>query len=339
VATEAKIKDLQKALATIIHFKDKDDLISRPKWGEISFEDAEEDINLVFSIASDLQGLPLQHLTDTAAQHITQHIPAVAEQLKAIDNFSLTGDASKTRDQIASALHGAAENLNAHSAPWIPYLAYRRGDVSANIAQLSSAVDKARTILEAAEVAVQTKAKEIDSIIAVARDASASVGVATFTQEFDQESTTLKDRSKVWLVAAGLLAALTIGAAFGSYYWPRIPEEATGWQTLRNVVSKAAIIAVLFTGTLWCGTIYRALMHQATVNRHRALSLKTFQAFVKATDDARVKDAVLLAATRTVFGSVPTGLVTEGRNNQESGIQFVEIGKSSAEKITTAASE
>lgn len=101
-------------------------------------------------------------------------------------------------------------------------------------------------------------------------------------------------------------------------------------------MSKAAIIAVLFTGTVWCGRIYRALAHQATVNRHRALSLKTFQAFVKSTEDPLVRDSVLAAATKTVFGVVPTGLV-DHTGGEESGVKFVEFGRSSGNVAGTVA--
>lgn len=123
------------------------------------------------------------------------------------------------------------------------------------------------------------------------------------------------------------------------YRWPELSPSADGWETLRNTVSKITIIAVLFTGTVWCGRIYRALIHQATINRHRALSLKTFQAFVKATEDPRVQDAVLMAATKAVFGNVPTGLVEQSRSDQDPSVQFVEIGKSAAEKMADTASE
>ena len=109
------------------------------------------------------------------------------------------------------------------------------------------------------------------------------------------------------MIAAAVFAGATIAAALLFYFWPKVSSEADLWETLRNLASKAAIIAVLFTGTVWCGRIYRALVHQATVNRHRGLSLKTFQAFVESTDDSYVKDAVLMAATRTVLVLMPTG--------------------------------
>lgn len=338
MASKEQIEELKTALDTITQYTDKE-LINRAKWGEIDFTKAKEDIEQVFSIATDLTDLPLKYLTDTAIQNIISHIPPVVQHLESIDGFSLTGDPAATRDGLASGLHGAVEQFNVHTTPSIPYLAYKRGDVSTNIAALNSAVEQAEKILEAAKKDIAKKTKEIEGIISAARDAAASVGVATFTQEFDDEATELKERSKNWLKATGLFVALTIGAAILFYFWPTLPKDADGWQTLRNIVSKAAIIAVLFTGTVWCGKIYRALMHQATINRHRALSLRTFQAFVAATDDDRIKDSVLMAATRAVFSNVPTGLVDESGTKQDSGVQFVEIGKSAAEKAADAATE
>ena len=207
------------------------------------------------------------------------------------------------------------------------------------MAKLNQAVGDAGKILESAKISFDDKNNEIEEIIKATREAAASTGVATFTEEFRDEASTLGVRSKNWLIATAVFAVATIGAAIGFYFWPKVSEDPNSWEILRNVTSKAAIIAVLFTGTIWCGRIYRALIHQATVNKHRALSLKTFQAFVKATDDLYVRDAVLMEATKTVFGSVPTGLV-EHDNSQDRGVNFVEFGKrSSGEKATEAATE
>ena len=177
------------------------------------------------------------------------------------------------------------------------------------------------------------KEAELERILSAAREAAANTGVGTFTDEFNTEAAVLKRRSNFWLFYSIALAVTTIGAAVGSYFWPSISPGAGMSETLRNIASKAAVIVVLFTGTVWCGRIYRSFVHQSAVNKHRALSLKTFQAFVKATDDKYVKDAVLMAATRTVFSNVPTGLVEE-RGNQDSGVNFVEFGRSAADTAT-----
>ncbi len=329
--TPEKINELKAELTKITQYTEEN-LIGRPDWGAINFEMARPDIELAISIATDLSGLPLQYLSDSAIGDIISQLPSVTQQLQNIDNFDLTGDAGARRDQISQELHDFAEQLNTFACSHIPYLAYRRGDMSSNIAALNSAVTQAEQQLDNARTTIETKTEEINAIISAARDAAASVGVATFTQEFDQEAADLKNRSLKWLWAAGIFAGLTIGTAFLFYSWPKISADAWAWETVRNVFSKIAIIAVLFTGTAWCGRIYRALTHQATINRHRALSLKTFQAFVAATDDDRIKDTVLMAATRTVFGQASTGLVNDNGSGQDSEVNFVEIGRSSSEK-------
>ena len=334
--TQQNIDELKAALSEVTKYKDKQ-LITRAEWGAIDFGKAREDIEMVFSISTDLTELPLQYLTDNAIQNVVNSLPSVTDQLESIDSFDLSGNAESRRDQIWQDLHNAAEQLNARASPHIPYLAYRRGDISSNIAALNSAVVEAKGLLDKARSTTEGKAQEIDIIISAAREAAATVGVATFTQEFESEATQLKERSFWWLVATGAFAVMTVVAAILFYRWPEVPQGAGAWETLRNVVSKGAIIAVLFTGTVWCGRIYRALAHQATINRHRALSLKTFHAFVAATDDSRIKDSVLMAATRTVFGRVPTGLVDENGAGKDSEVNFVEIGRSSSEKVAEVA--
>ncbi len=337
MATESFVNDLNERLRELTAFEDAD-LIRRPnEWGTINFESAKKDIRLVLDIARDLSELPLDYLTDNAAQQITQAVPPVTDHLRSIDEFTLQGDPTGTRDSLTNGLRNVAENLHVTASPHIPYLAYRRGDIADNIAKLNNAVNDTKQILERTESWTAERKSKVDGIVQAAQDAAAAVGVATFTQEFDGEATDLTSRSQAWLKATAAFAAATILAAVLFYFWPTLPADADEWDILRNIVSKAAIIAVLFTGTVWCGRIYRALMHQATVNRHRALSLKRFQVFVKSTDDPFVRDAVLMAATKTVFGNVPTGLV-EQPGAEEAGVNFVEFGKTSG-KIAAATTE
>ena len=283
-------------------------------------------------MAQDLRGLPLQELSNQTAARIEGDIPAVAELFMRIDEFSLStgGDPNATRNEICTELSAAVERLRDTATPSIPYLAYKRGDIAESLAKLDEAIAQSQAAFSDARIWISQEKEKIEQIESAARTAAASAGVGTFTDEFNTEAKSLQERSTIWLIAAGVFAAATIAASFGSYFWPVVSSEAGSWETLRNIASKAAIIAVLFTGTVWCGRIYRALVHQATVNRHRALSLKTFQAFVESTDDSYVKDAVLMAATRTVFESVPTGFVQDG-GTQESGVNFVKFGRSAAE--------
>ena len=232
--TQQKIDELKAELSKVTKYKDKQ-LINRADWGVIGFEKAREDFELVFSITTDLTDLPLQYLTDNAIESITSCLPQVTAQLENIDIFDLNvGDAGSIRDGISRELNSAAEQLNAIASPHIPYLAYRRGDISSNIAALNSAVTQAEGRLDEAKATIEGKVEEIDGIISAARDAAASVGVATFTQEFNDEAADLKNRSVWWLAATGLFAVLTIGAAILFYRWPEVSLDAGAWENAQK---------------------------------------------------------------------------------------------------------
>ena len=335
MASAELVQQLEEQLETINRYQDTE-LVSRlDDWGPITFEIAAQDIETAKSIAADLSSMPLMHLTDQAINDIMAHIPNVSSYLQRIDKFKLESDPAGNRNNIASHLKSAVEQLHTAASQWIPYLAYKHGDFSENIRQFTSAIASAQNQLDESASYVATKRDEVARIVALAREAAGRAGVATFTQEFDAESKVLAATSRWWLGAVVGLALLTITAALVSFFWPPLSDNASGWVTLRHVVAKVSVIAILFTGTVWCGRIYRALTHQRSVNRHRALSLTTFQAFVEATDDPGTRDAVLMAATKSIFGTVPTGFVDERGATQDTSVNVLEIGKSAGKAVPT----
>ena len=55
------------------------------------------------------------------------------------------------------------------------------------------------------------------------------------------------------------------------------------------------------------------------MNLYKAHSLKTFQAFIEASDDSATKNAVLLETTRAIFGTYNPGYITgQGISNGDS---------------------
>ena len=334
MAAAKLVQELEERIKTITRYEDTE-LVRRPEWGSITFEIAAQDIEIAISIAIDLSTMPLFHLADQAASGITSHIQKVSNYLQQIDEFKLEGHATIKRDHVASSLKVAVEALLTSVSPWIAYLAYKRGDIEESVKHTETALAEAKAKLDDAKAYAAETHEEVHEIVAQIRDASATAGVATFTREFEQEAEKLAAGSKQWLAAVIALTVLTSAAALASFFWPPLPDDADGWLTLRHVVAKVSVIAVLFTGTIWCGRIYRALTHQRSINRHRALSLKTFQAFVKATDDPATRDAVLMAATKSIFGNVPTGFVDERGANQDTSVNVLEIGKSANKAMPT----
>lgn len=333
MASADLVQQLEEEIETITRYEGAELISRREDWGAIMFDSAAQDIGTALSIALDLSAMPLIHLTDKAAQDISNAIPNVATYLKQIDEFKLQGDAERNRDGIAANLKNAVAQLHTEASQWIPYLAYKRGDFSENIKRFEDTITTAKAELDEAASFATSKQEEVNRIVEATREASASAGVATFTHEFDREAKRLAANSRWWLGAVALLAVITVSAAVFSFFWPSLPDDANSWKALRHVVAKVSVIAVLFTATIWCGRIYRAVGHQRSINRHRALSLKTFQAFVHATDDLATRDAVLIAATRSIFANVPTGLVDERSAGQDATVNVLEMGKSAGKAV------
>lgn len=89
--------------------------------------------------------------------------------------------------------------------------------------------------------------------------------------------------------------------------------------------AKITLFILLFTATVWAGKIYRALKHQAAINKHRSLGLKTFQAFSNAASDSQTKNAVLLETTRSIFSGTLTGFVDSKQSGNDSDIRIIEM--------------
>ncbi len=316
-SSQKNIDKLRKGIDAALEFQGQD-IIRRGSWGTITFESAENDLERIFSVLSHLKLLPLEGLTDRALTQITQSLQDVVKSLNAINGFTIEqANPTQVRDQLVAQLGKSSDSFYEAATPWIPFLAYQKGDVAKNIEELTQSVSNASKLISDAKNDITTKKSEIDEIITQAREASAAAGAAVFTKDFDQEAIDQKTAAFRWLIATGVLGFLTLVAAIATW-WIGLTTDLEGFNLLQAFGGKIAILVVFFTATLWCGRVYRALMHQATLNRHRALGLQTFQAFSAAASDDASKDAVLLETTRSIFNAGSTGyLDTQDQSNAQ----------------------
>lgn len=320
---------LSDSIKQTLEFKDKP-LVSRPEWGTITFTKAEQDLERIFTLLNHLSILPLEYLTDDVTNQIKTQVDAIKPYLEQIDKFNIEEpNATQTRDRLINEIQRAADALYSVAPLWIPFLAYQKGDVAQNIEKLSSSVSTANKMVDKAKEDIETKKKEIDDIVTKAREASAAAGAAVFTQDFDREATKLSDNATKWLIAAAILGVATIGVAVLTWFWTQAGLDSG--QIWQKVASKFIILSIFLTATLWCGRIYKALMHQSAMHRHRALSLQTFQAFSSAASDNQTKDAVLLEVTRSIFSQGVTGYVDSASTSADSE-RVIEIVKRIVQK-------
>lgn len=304
---------------------DKDTLISRQKWGEITFEDVRPDFDRVYWLAAQIKTYPLEALPDQVVSQFSTQLEQVANHLDQIDKFTLqTGNPAGNRNSLAGTLHAHTDSMYVNCAPWIPFLAHQRGDVVRNIENLTKSVRDADQIVTKTKADLVSKQTEMDAIIQTAREASAGAGAAVFTRDFEEAANRLDQSAVTWLKITIVSATLTLGIA--GAMWVFTEAGLDQGQLVQKLSTKLFVLALLITTTVWCGRNYKALKHLSTINRHRALSIRTLQAFAAAASDSQVKDAVLMEATRAVFGNVPTGYI-DG-NNADGDLKVVEIARS-----------
>jgi hypothetical protein len=323
---EQPLADLNTQIERFTTFK-KEKLIQRTEWGSISLEEARTDFDRIYSIVEYLKVLPIELLTVNSVNAINAEIEAVNNLFDSINKFNIeSGNPANQRNTFVSQIQAQADSLYTNASPWIPFLAYQKGDVSRNIENLTSSVSEAQTMVDDAKIDIEKKGTAITDIIAKAREASAAGGAAVFTKDFLEEAKTIKDSAQVWLkITSGLAIVTLIVAALLWFFTEAGLDQGQMWQ---KITTKVVVLGILVTSTVWCGRIYKALMHQSTVNRHRALSIQTLKAFSAAADDVQIKDAVVLEAARSVFGSVNTGYI-DGRNESgESDVKIFEVAKS-----------
>jgi hypothetical protein len=329
MATEAQVKGLRDHIEKSLAFFQKD-LVRRQQWGEITFEKAEADLRRAEDVLVYLKELPVDVLPDGVINNASSAIQGLTPVLARIDGFSLTsGEApAAQRDSISNQLHGQVDGVYNAVSVWIPFLAYKKGDIAENVGKLSRAVDEAQAMLSAAKMSTEATRLEVDAIVAAARAASASAGAAVFTEDFLKESSSQETLAKNWLIATGAIGAISVGAACAMWYFAYNSPSLGTPQLVQVIAAKLVILSILIGAATWCGGIYKALRHQTSANRHRALSLRTLQAFVKAGSDDQTKNAVLMEACRAVFLGGHTGYLDgKGGGVDESSLKVIEIAK------------
>ena len=324
-----EMQDNIRAIANEIISIPIDSLISRQKWGSVSFAAARQDLDLIYLLSSQIIALPIEILPEPIGAAFKASLAQAKTATDGINNFDIeaSGSLPQLRDQYISWAKTYAENLLITTQGWIPFLAYQKGDIQKNIVALTKAVEDGKQIHATALVDANIAKKALEDIVAAAREASAEAGVGVFTSDFRNKAATLELEAKYWLWGTVGLAATTICISIAySYVFP-LDVNASAHTFIQYLASKAIAIIVLFTATVWSGRIYKATKHQAATNAHRALSLKTFQAFVQATKDEQTRNAVLVETTRSIFALNASGYLDGKDAGADNPLKVLEVFK------------
>ena len=131
--SEDTLTSLKSSIESTTNYRDVD-LVRRDDWGAITFDSVKEHITYAINMTSSLTQMPLESLTDQAANDLQSHMPAVASLFARINDFGIEqGDASAMRNEIAIQVKDTVEQMHTTYSKWLPYLAYQRGDIARNI--------------------------------------------------------------------------------------------------------------------------------------------------------------------------------------------------------------
>jgi hypothetical protein len=305
-------------------------LVTNPNWGALNFTKAQPDLEQAAAIATTIKNLPIETLPPNELVVLRDRLNPVLALVDRMRKFTIEApNAVAQRDEIIAQIKGEVPQLYAQAQIRVPFLALQRGDVRRNEEAFAQALANMQQLVANATKTAADRQREIDQIISAMREASATVGVAHFTTDFLTTADKCDTQSRQWLFATAGFAAATIVAAlaFPFVFTTNTTIDMHGAQIL---TSKLVTLGVLFTTTIWCGRMYKAGKHQAAVNRHRGDALKTFQAFVKATNDESTRDAVLLETTRSIFALTSTGYLDGSDGTNDAPIKILEVIKSAA---------
>lgn len=317
---------LHKDIHQILRFEDKN-LIHRPEWMSISFESIETEIKHAFDIARKLNELDLRHVTDNDASEIIRSCNRVAGKLAAVDLFEggILENPREIQDSYCNDVVASVNELTQKTKYWITYLPFQNDEMSSHVTKLRDIERQSQNILNKVANDAESRKLQMDEILGSIREGSAAAGIGVVNNEFREEDKSVRKTAIVWLVLTTVLALGCLVIVGWSVVMPvQIQNE---WVFINTQISKWSLLVVLGFGTIWCGRMYRSLMHQSTINRQKAMGLQTFQAFTNGAADDSTKDAVLLATTNYIFGNHATGMLDQKTSDKDTSPRIFEFSR------------
>jgi len=241
---------------------------------------------------------------------VAQPAEQVVAHLQEVRDFTLEeGEPMARRDSIAQHVDAAFDALRQAATPVVGYLSWESVNLDQMRADVDNLLKQATAQVEETTKELEARKAEADEALKAIREVSAVAGVAHHAEVFSKAAARHEDRAVRWLIASGVAAVATVVAALAVVLLWDVSGDISDASVLQLVVAKGVLLAVGFYVTFNSVRIYRSHAHLSVVNRHREDALRTFRAFAEGTDNAEVRDKVLLEATHAIFGHTGTGLI------------------------------
>ena len=283
-------------ISEIKDFESKE-LISRPEWGNLKFDELDDVIQELFTFIEPINEDSLKLVSDEIGRLILPFLKDINSKLKSIDSLELNSaniNINNFKRDVTQSMSVNIDKLFIQLMPYVSYMKHQDFGLNSKLYSINEYSQKAVQLYNTSKSHSETVEKEGDKILEQIRLSSGEAGIAPFTEDFKNESNEQDKSAKKWLNASVFLFISSLMVLAFMYFCLETPISASNIQTISFLITKSIFIALLISATYWCSNIYKTLKYQAAINKHRALSLQTFQAFSNAASDQHTKDAFLM---------------------------------------------
>ncbi len=317
-----------------------DSLAKQRDLGMYHFEEQESLFQKIIDSANEFLILPLELIPKDAQGAIRDKTKHLADCLNDLAGFRLDkplrdGQSHQTmHDTYVNSLVDSYEKFKSESMLPVAYLqalllTNHKKEFSQLLVSQQKEFCKATARHEENLQTIENKSK---SVLQFLQEVSAKEGVNKHSPQYKNAVRCHMWISWAWLSVTTILfvfaAVITIyGLDFAGivknfknldFSPEKIPSDMSDFAIVGHFASKIIAATLVYIMAIGASRNYKAHCHLRVINNQKWLALTTFQTFTNATDDKKIKDAILAEVTRYIFSSSQTGYLGKheaSRNN------------------------
>lgn len=175
------------------------------------------------------------------------------------------------------------------------------------------------TVKEEAEKAVRGAKALAEEIETRARRTATRISVQDAQRQFEEASTDLAKKVKLWARLTTASVALLILIPLGFMLWP-LPGPEPWPVAMYHTLLRLFILSAAGAFTAFCFRILRAHLHMAEKNRHRVRVANSVESFVNSALEPQQRDLLLAKLAEAIVDFGDSGIIRPDRDDQGSGV-------------------
>lgn len=312
-------------LGQIAEVKPAEELVRADDLGQANFRGAVPILDQTIELFRELRSSDLTVFPLPILQQLKAQAQVALKTFEDLRTFSLDSqsDVMAARDQLIARVAAEYDQHFQILEPHINYLLVKQTDFAAMETQARAAMIQLDEFTRQKQQEQESIREEMEKTLQTVKAAAAEAGVGQQSIVFGEQAKQDGDSADKWLMWAAVFGIVSVIYVIVTLFvYP--PSAGTTSEIVRGFVSRLVVLSLLAYGLGFSVRQYSSSKHNQTVNLHRQNALRTFETFVRATDDQATKDAVLLEATRSIFAGQPTGFL-RGGHDSESPNTIIEV--------------